>query len=70
MSRFPPCAVLSNSNGGQVMPALSAVEYKGGQAQKDKKGGGMSSFCFELWDKGLEILGCLTARRAHDWIVY
>lgn len=30
---------LSNSNGGQVMPTISAVEYKMAQKQKDAGGG-------------------------------
>lgn len=29
----------TNSNGGHVMGAVTAVEYKGGQQQKDKSGG-------------------------------
>ena len=29
----------SNSNGGQVMPTISACEYKMGQKQKDTTGG-------------------------------
>lgn len=29
----------TNSNGGHVMGAITAVEYKGGQQQKDKSGG-------------------------------
>ena len=39
MPAFSPISMMSNSNGGQAMPTLSAVEYKGGQAQKDKGGG-------------------------------
>lgn len=28
-------------------------------------------FNFELYDKGgWEVCGCLSARRAHDWLVY
>ena len=30
---------IANSNGGHVMPTISADEYKGAQSQKDKGGG-------------------------------
>ena len=38
---------IANSNGGHVMPTISADEYKGAQSQKDKGGYCVHSF-FQL----------------------
>lgn len=37
--RSQECVVVTNSNGGDVMPTVSASEYKGMESQKDKGGG-------------------------------
>ena len=63
-----------NSNGGHVMPTISADEFKGAQAQKDNGGGGTAfirSFNFELYvSPSEEVIGALCARRCSDWMVY
>ena len=48
----------------ETAPTLLATCYKDG-------GGHIFSFNFELYDPGQrECMGCIAARRAHDWLVY
>lgn len=71
LADFSRPQIISNSNGGQVMPTLTAGDSRMVQKAKDWGGGYvMHSFNFELWDKGTERVGCIAARRAHDWLVY
>ena len=62
-----------NSNGGHVMPTISADEYKMSQSQKDNGGGGTAfirSFNFELYaSPPKEVVDALCARRSRDWMV-
>lgn len=62
-----------NSNGGHVMPTISADECKGAQAQKDNGGGTafIRSFNFELYaSPPEEVIDALCARRCREWIIY
>lgn len=62
-----------NSNGGHVMPTISADECKGVQSQKDNGVGTafICSFNFELYaSPSKEVIDALCARRCHDWMVY
>ena len=56
-----------NSNGGHVMPTISADEYKMSQSQKDNGGGGTAfirSFNFELYaNPPEEVIDALCERR-------
>lgn len=48
----------------EVLPTLLETSHKDG-------GGQIFSFNFELYDPGhKECMGCIAARRAHDWLVY
>ena len=62
-----------NSNGGHVMPTISAYECNGAQAQKDKGGGTafIRSFNFELYaNPPEEVIDALCARICRDWMVH
>ena len=62
-----------NSNGGHVMPTISADEYKMSQSQKDNGGGTafIRSFNFELYaNPPEEVIDALCERRCRDWMVY
>ena len=65
---------IANSNGGHVMPTISADEYKMSQSQKDNCGGGtvfIRSFNFELYaNPPEEVIDALCARRCRDWMVH
>lgn len=64
--------IIANSNGGNVMPTISADECKGVQSQKDNGGG----YCVHLFNFELyasppeEVIDALCARRCRDWMVY
>jgi len=69
----------TNSNGEDVAPAVCACISKGVSNQLASSGGFIlekrkktrKCFNFELYDKGgSEVCGCLSARRAHDWLIY
>ena len=68
----PPRAV-TNSNGGDVMPTISASEYKQMESQKDKSGGYVlerrepaATHNFECYDNADGVSVTLGARRAKD----
>jgi len=71
----------TTSNGEDVYSALCACVAKGVSNQLASSGGFILEkrtrskdrkvFNFELYDKGgSDVCGCLSARRAHDWLVY
>lgn len=68
--------IVTNSSGGQVMPTVSASEYRMAQNQKDTGGGDVlhrfrRAFNFELYaNPKPDTIDALCARRCHDWIVY
>ncbi len=61
--------VISNSNGGDVMPTISANEAKLGGDNQHIVGGGTLCINFEMYDVGQNVGTSLCAKRAHDTMV-